>query len=380
MKLTIEQAVLQNALTRVVAVVPRKNTIPILANVMIDAETDPDGHVWLIGTDLNLEARVRVDAQIERPGRTTAPALLFDQIVRNAPTGADVLLDLDPERDARMLTRFGRSRYNVPVLPPGDFPVWKMPTWRAQVPADAVTLSGMIERAAFAVCTDETRHYLQGAYLHIAPDTAVPRLRFTATNGHVLAWGEGELALKDAGWAGVIVPTKTLAEFRAALDSRAGEVTIRIAPEGVQLQTADLIITSKVISGDYVDYPRLVPSTWPREVRVNRRLLADAVTRVNVMTTDKASSIKLAFAAETITLTVRNDLSGQVVEEIDAELTGEPCDIGFNARYLLSALKQTEADEIVMGFSDDAAPMRIEPHIDDPEHGGAFAIVMPQRV
>lgn len=378
MKLTIEQAALQKALTRVVAVVPRKNTIPILDNLMIDAEADA-GAVWLVGTDLNLEARVRVDAVVERPGRTTVPAQLFDQIVRNAPSGADVLLDLDPDRDPRMMARFGRSKYNVPVLPAQDFPVWKMPTWRAEVPADAVTLSSMIARAAFAVCTDETRHYLQGAYLHTAPELGEPHLRFTATNGHVLGWGQTGIGLKDAGWAGVIVPTKTLAEFRAALDSRAGEVTIRIAHEGVQLQTADLVITSKVISGDFVDYVRLVPKTWPREVRVNRRLLADAVTRVNVMTTDKASSIKLAFAPETITLTVRNDLAGQVVEEIDAEFTGEPCDIGFSARYLLSALKQTEADDIVMGFTDDASPMRIEPHVDDPEYGAAFAIVMPQR-
>lgn len=380
MKLTIEQAVLQKALARVVAIAPRKNTIPILGNLMIDAETDPDGRVWLVATDLDREARVCVEAQVERPGRTTVPALLFDQIVRNAPSGADVMLDLDVERDARMLTRFGRSRYNVPVLPAADFPVWKTPKWRAEFAADAVSVSGMIERAAFAVCTDETRHYLQGAYLHVAEDAAGPRLRFVATNGHVLAWGQGDLMAKDTDWEGVIVPTMTLSQFKSGLDGRAGPVTLRIAAEGVQMETSDLIVTSKVISGAYVDYVRLVPKTWAREVRVNRRLLAEAVTRVNIMTTDKASSIKLAFAPETITLTVRNDLAGQVVEEIDAEFTGEPCDVGFSARYLLSALKQTEADDIVMGFSDDASPMRIEPHSDDPEYGVAFAIVMPQRV
>lgn len=378
MKLTTEQAALQKALARVVAVVPRKNTIPILANLMIDAQTDDDG-VWLVGTDLNLEARVRIDAEVERPGRTTVPAILFDQIVRNAPSGALVELDLDAARDARMLTRFGRSRYNVPVLPPEDFPVWKMPVWKAQVPADAVTLSSMIERCLFAVCTDETRHYLQGAYLHASAAGGAPRLRFTATNGHVLAWGDGDLADKYTGWPGVIVPTKTLSEFRAALAARAGQVMLRVAAEGVQLQANDLVITSKVISGDYVDYERLVPRQWDREARVNRRALADAVTRVNVMTTDKASSIKLSFAPETITLTVRNDLSGQVVEEIAADFSGGACDIGFNARYLLTALKQTEAEDIVLAFQDDASPMRVEPVQDDPEHGAAFAIVMPQR-
>lgn len=122
-----------------------------------------------------------------------------------------------------------------------------------------------------------------------------------------------------------------------------------------------------------------MPRQWDREARVNRRALADAVTRVNVMTTDKASSIKLSFAPETITLTVRNDLSGQVVEEIDADFSGVACDIGFNARYLLTALKQTEAEDIVLAFQDDASPMRVEPVQDDPEHGAAFAIVMPQR-
>lgn len=378
MKLTIEQAALQKALARVVAIVPRKNTIPIIGNLMIDAETDPEGHVWLVGTDLDREARVRVDAQIERPGRTTVPALLFDQIVRNAPSGADVLLDLDPVQDPRLLTRFGRSRYHVPVIPAEGFPVWKTPSWRAEIKADAGALAAMIAGAAFAASTEEVRYYLLGAYLHVAADTG--RLRFVATNGHIMAWGEGDTATTAGDWDGIIVPSKTLSEFRSALEARPGEVTLRIAPEGVQLHMSDIVITSKVIDGTFPDYPRIIPRETPSAARINRRLLTEAVTRVNVMTTDKACSIKLAFAADTVVLTVQNDAAGRVVEEVDAELLGDPLEIGFNARYLLAALKQTEAEDVLLGFSDEASPMRVEPHPDDPEHGQALTIVMPLRV
>ncbi|NBB64301.1 DNA polymerase III subunit beta [Pseudomonas sp. ODNR1LW] len=375
MKLTLEQAVLQKALARVVAIAPRKNTIPILGNLMIDAEGG--GVVWLVATDLDREARVRLDARIERGGRTTVPALLFDQIVRNAPSGADVLLELDPAQDPRMMVRFGRSKYHVPVLPADGFPVWKEPAWEAEVKSTAAVLAGLIERGGFAASTEETRQYLLGAYVHVAQDTG--RLRFVSTNGHILAQSDGD-PLTGEPWEGVIVPTRTLSEFRAAVESRPGDVVLRVSPQGVQLQLADLIITSKVIDGAFPDYVRIVPRDWPREAKVNRRLLADAVTRVNVMTTDKASSIKLSFSPDVITLTVKNDLTGQVVEEVDADYAGDDCEIGFNARYLLGALKQTEADEVILGFDGEASPMRVEPHSDDPEHGEALTVVMPLRL
>lgn len=379
MKFTVEQAAFQKALARVVSVVPRRNTIPVLGNVLLDAESDA-GVVWLVATDLDMEARVRVQAEIATPGRITVPATLIDGIARNAPGGSEIMVDYDPSADPRALVRFGRSRYVVPVLPADLFPVWSDKTPHAVLTLKAVDLVNLIDRTTFAASTDAAFLHLRGAYVH-APDPATRRVRFVSTNGHRAAWAEAEVQGALDALPNVIAPTKALAEFRRAADGRVGDVVLSMDPASITLEADDMRICSKVLDGDFVNYERVIPRDWRPEALMDRSLVIGAVLRTALMSSDtRTSPITLRFEEDLLKLNVRSDTSGQAAEEVEIEYGGDPFEMGFNSRYLLDALRQTEADRIVFRLLGPASPLRLEPSPDDPEHGSALSIVMPQRV
>lgn len=380
MKITIEKSALHKALAKVVSVVARRNTIPVLGNVLIDASDDGAGRIWIVATDQDIEARVAVDADVEHPGRVTVPADTLTAITSNAPDGAQMSLDWDTVEDARVKVAFGRYKSHLPALGADLFPVWPERDWAATVTLAAADLASMLERCAFAICTDQTRTYLLGVFLHTVSDAGGPaRLRAAATNGHRMAYADGP-AVDAPDMPGVIIPTKTVSELRRALASMVGPVELSTCRTGVRLEAEDLMISSKVIEGDYVDYSRVIPRDWACEIAVDRNVLIGGVQRTAVLSNDRAQPIKLTFADGMVQLTVRNDQTGQAVEELEVDYDGEPFETGFNARYLLDALRQTEADRILLRMQDGASPLRLEPHADDPEAGCALSVVMPLRV
>lgn len=382
MKLTIEQSALQKGLARVVAVVAARNTIPILSNVLIDAESEPD-RVWITATDLDREARTAVEATIEEAGRITAPASLLSDIARNAPSGAEIAMIWEKTSEPRLQVKFGRSNYKVPVLPAGDFPVWGERKWPITVTVTTTALSTLIERSAFVADGGEkgnVRPLLSSAYLHPLTGEVGRRLRMVATNGHRLAWAD-ELEFDGPDdWKGVIIPVQTLQEFSRALAGRVAAAQLHISETGIQLDVADMVISSKLVEGEYLDYRRAVPASTARHITVDRELLANAVRRVGLVSRERVRPVKLAIADGVISLTVRNTESGQAVEEVECGYDGEPFDVGLNSTYLLDALGQTAAETLRLGIDDAASPMRIETPPDDPEHGSCLAIVMPLRI
>jgi len=380
LKLTIEQSALQKALRRVVSVVARKNTIPVLSNLLISAEEIGVGRIWIVATDLDIEARVSVDADVHRAGQVTVPADTLAQIAQNAPDGAELMFDWDTAKDPRVHVTFGRARYKLPALEADLFPVWAERRWDAEVTIAAPDFAQMIERCVFAVCTDVTRTYLLGAYLHTVAVEGVPRLRLAATNGHRMAYADGPPDLAVSTLPGVIIPTKSVNELRRALDGRAGAVQLSACRTGVRLEADDLIISSKVIEGDYVDYTRVIPMSWEHEITVDRSLLIGAVVRTAVVSDERSSPIKMVFGDGAVQLTVINDQTGQATEEIEVDYDGPGFETGFNSRYVLDALRQTGADNVVLRMVDGASPLRLEPSNDDPEAGAALSIVMPQRI
>lgn len=380
MKLTIEQPALQKALRRVVTVVPRRNTIPVLANVLIDAETDAaEGRIWIVATDLDMEAKVAVDAQITRPGKVTIEADRLNNIVSAAPGGANILLDWEVEKDPRVLLVFGRSRFNLSALPHDLFPVWSIKDWSHRLTVLAVDLSQMLTRSSFAASVETARTYMHGCYLHVVATEGVARLRSAATDTHRLAYAEAEFE-GDKDLRGVIVPLKAVGEFKRALDACVGPVDVSVSRAGIRLEAGDFSICSKVVDGDYVDYARVVPTAATNRIEVDRKLLLGAVTRTALVSTGRANPVRLTFEAGLMRLTVRSETSDHAVEEIDADFSGPPFEVGFNSRFLIDALQQTEADRVRLMIEDDCSPLRIDPSDDDAEAGQAVAIVMPQRV
>ena len=380
MKLTIEQAVLQKALRRVVSVVPRRNTIAVLSNVLIDAETDAAaGRVWIVATDLDMEAKIAVSADIARPGRVTIEADRMNNIVSAAPNGADITLDWEPSRDPRVQLNFGRSRFQLSALAHDVFPVWSIKDWTHRLAVAAVDLAQMLDRSSFAASAETARTYMHGCYLHVVSLEGVVRLRAVATDTHRLAYADAEFE-GDKDMPGVIIPLKAVAEFKRALDATVGQVDVSVSRAGIRLNTEEFSLCSKVVDGAYVDYSRVVPTSGAHEIEVDRRLLHAAVTRTALVSTERSKPVQLSFSENSIRLTVRSETSDQAVEEIDADFSGTPFETGFNSRYLIDALQQTAADRLHLMIEDSASPLRIVPTADDPEAGQAVAIVMPQRV
>ncbi|MGZ3276890.1 MAG: DNA polymerase III subunit beta [Caulobacteraceae bacterium] len=372
MKFTIERTALIKALGHVQSVVERRNTIPILSNVLLSA--DRNG-VSFAATDLDMEIVDFADAQVDTPGQITAPAHTLYEIVRKLPEGAEVELRYTGD-DPRLQISAGRSKFNLPVLPAGDFPVMSSDGLSQRITLDTGDLIRLIDKTRFAISTEETRYYLNGLYLHTVGEGAGQQLRAVATDGHRLALAEMIAPAGVAGVPGVIVPRKTVQEARRLLEDAGETVELQVSASKVRIQFGRASLTSKVIDGSFPDYMRVIPRDNDKMLTVDIALFAAAVDRVATISAEKSRSVKLAIEPGRMTLTVRNMEAGQAVEELEAEYEGEPFEIGFNARYLLDVAGQIQGEAAEFRFADPASPTLA---LDSSDPGVQY-VLMPLRV
>jgi DNA polymerase-3 subunit beta len=373
MKLTIERAALLKALGHVQSAVERRNTIPILSNVLLSAERD---RLTFSATDLDMEIVDEAFAQVDQPGQITAPAHTLYEIVRKLPEGADVSLTFSGE-DPRLLVQAGRSRFSLPVLPAGDFPIMSAEGLGGRLSVDVNDLIRLIDKTRFAISAEETRYYLNGLYLHtVTTDDGASKLRAVATDGSRLALAEMPAPEGAAGAPGVIVPRKTVGEARRLLDDAGETVDLAISPQKVRFELNGAALTSKVIDGNFPDYGRVIPKDNNRIVRVDAKLFAQAVDRVATISAEKSRSVRMAIESGRVILTVRNMEAGQAVEELEIDYDGEAFELSFNARYLLDITDQIsgEAAELRFGGPNDPALVL------DPADPDVRYILMPLRV
>ncbi len=372
MRLTIERAALLKALGHVQSVVERRNTIPILSNVLLAAEREG---LAFSATDLDMEIVDEAMADVQTPGQITAPAHTLYEIVRKLPEGADVELDYSGE-DPRLQVRAGRSRFNLPVLPAGDFPVLSTDGLSARVTVQAADLIRLIDKTRFAMSTEETRYYLMGLYLHTVNEGGQALLRAVATDGHRLALAEMPAPEGAAGLPGVIVPRKTVLEARRLLEDCGESVEMQISAAKVRFEFGGATLTSKVIDGSFPDYGRVIPQGNTKILTLDNAVFAQAVDRVATISTEKSRSVKLGVEPGKIVLTVRNMEAGQAVEELEVDYDGEAFEIGFNARYLLDVAEQIAGETAEFRFADPASPTLVI----DPTDAGVQYVLMPLRV
>lgn len=372
MKLTIERAALMKALGHVQSVVERRNTIPILSNVLLSAE---NGVVSFSATDLDMEIVDETEGAVGVGGQITAPAHTLYEIVRKLPDGAEVELRCAGE-DPRLSISAGRSRFNLPVLPAGDFPVMSSDGLSGRVSVDSNALARLIDKTRFAISTEETRYYLNGLYVHTVMEDGVAMLRAVATDGHRLALAEMPAPEGSVGLPGVIVPRKTIQEARRLLEDAGENVELQLSAAKVKFEFGRAALTSKVIDGSFPDYLRVIPKGNDKIVTVDNALFAQAVDRVATISAEKSRSVKLAIEPGKLVLTVRNMEAGQAVEEIEIDYDGEAFEIGFNARYLLDVAAQIEGEVAEFRFADPASPTLVL----DPTDSGVQYVLMPLRV
>ena len=384
MQLTIERASLLKALGHIQGVVERRNTIPILSNVLLSVEK---GALSVTATDLDMEAADAADASTTGQGQITVSAAMLYDVVRKFPPGAEVSIKRGSTGDdPRLAIAAGRSRFNLPTLPSGDFP---------QMSADGVThrftlqaddLARLIEKTRFAMSSEETRYYLNGLYLHVMQIDGGPVLRCVATDGHRLALAEMPAPEGLADMPGVILPRKLVGHVAKLTEDCGEEIKVEVGKTKVRFgfsagaagdgAARGACLTSKVVDGSFPDYVRVIPRDNPRIARIDNRLLAAAVDRVVTISGEKARSIKLGVEPGKLTLTVRNMEAGQGVDELEIDYEGEAFEIGFNGRYLLDVCQQVKGDIIEMRFAEPAAPVLAL----DPKDESSRFVLMPLRV
>jgi DNA polymerase-3 subunit beta len=370
MKATIERATLLKALSHVQSVVERRNTIPILSNVLLEATAD--GALKLMATDLDLQFVETIAAAVDTAGATTVSAHTLFDIARKLPEGSQVQLTA---ADGKMLITAGRARFNLQTLPRDDFPViaeGELPT-KFELPAE--TLKQIIDKTRFAISTEETRYYLNGIFLHVSDD-ATPVLKAAATDGHRLA--RVTVARPDGaeGMPDVIVPRKCVGELRKLLDEVDGSVEVTLSPTKVRFGLGSAILTSKLIDGTFPDYSRVIPTANDKLLKIDPRSFEDGVDRVATIASEKTRAVKMALERDKITLSVTSPENGTAAEEVSGAYTSQAFEIGFNARYLLDILGQIDGDECEIHLADAAAPTLIRENDKAP----ALYVLMPMRV
>ena len=292
MRVTVERAALLKALGHVHRVVERRNTIPILSNVLLRGE---DGSLRLKATDLDIEVTETIPADISEAGSTTVPAYMIYDIVRKLPDGAQVSLEMTGDT-GQMQIRSGRSRFMLQALPESDFPDLAAGELPHRFTLSATDLKRLIEKTQFAISTEETRYYLNGIYLHTIDVAGTTMLRAVATDGHRLARVELPAPTGSDGMPGVIIPRKAVAEIVKLVEDGSESVVIELSPAKVRLTFDGVILTSKLIDGTFPDYQRVIPVGNDKMLTVERGDFAKAVDRVSTISSERGRAVKLALA------------------------------------------------------------------------------------
>ncbi len=372
MKVTIERAALLKALSHIHRIVERRNTIPILSNVLIEAR---NGQLELKATDLDLEATEIAPADVEVAGATTVSAHILHDIVRKLADGAQVSLEIAPD-GGQMVLRSGRSRFQLQSLPAADFPDLTTGEFAHKFDLPAVELRRLIEHAQFAISTEETRYYLNGIYFHTADADGATMLRAVATDGHRLARIETAAPPGAAGMPGVIAPRKAVGEILKLLEDPARDVTIEISQVKARFRFGDVTLTTKLIDGAFPDYNRVIPVHNDKRLVVDKEQFQRAVDRVSTISSERGRAIKLAIADNRMVLSVNNPDSGSATEEIEVDYDSGPMEIGFNSRYLLEIAQQLSGDTALIKLADPGSPTIIM----DRDGAQALYVLMPLRV
>ena len=371
MKATIERATLLKGLSHVQSVVERRNTIPILSNVLLEATAE--GALRLMATDLDLQINESIAAAVDQAGATTVSAHTLFDIARKLPEGSQVELNA---AEGKMRVDAGRARFNLSTLPRDDFPVIAEGDLPTKFELPSATLRQIIDKTRFAISTEETRYYLNGIFVHAADDV----LKAAATDGHRLARYTLPRPEGAAGMPDVIVPRKAVGELRKLLEEALdGNVEIDLSASKIRFTLGGeggVVLTSKLIDGTFPDYSRVIPTGNDKLLKLDPKSFYQGVDRVATIATEKTRAVKMALDRDKIILSVSSPENGTAAEEVPGDYTALGFEIGFNSRYLLDILGQLDGDTIEVHLADAAAPTLIREN----DKSAALYVLMPMRL
>lgn len=368
MEFSIDRSEFLQSLTPAQGVVERRNTLPILANVLLEAKTD----LTVAATDLEVHIKRRCAAKVKTPGAATVGARKLLELVRELRPG-DITVRALENQFVEVVS--GRSRVKLVGLAASEFPAFPQSEAKGKptfmLPAG--TLATMIDRTIFAVSTDETRAHLGGVYLTGSDES----LRFVGTDGHRLALVDQPV--KDARpiEKGIILPRKGLAELRRLLDDAEGNVAALVTPNALRVQQGEVELVMRLVDGEFPNYEQVIPKATKSKVMVDKNELLSALRRVSVVASDRARGVKLQVGEGLLTISASSPDFGEASEEIEISYGGEALSVGFNSRYLTDVLAVLpEEQRVEIGLIDDASPGVIRSEDDE----SYSYVVMPMRL
>lgn len=371
--LVIERSVLLKALGHIQSVVERRNTIPILSNVKLEAKK---GKLSLTATDMELAVTETVEASVSKEGTLTVPAHTFYDIVRKLPDGSQVELDGDAAKEGTLTIRSGACKFSLSSLPAEEFPVMDDAGLAYHFTLPVAECAALIDKTRFAISTEETRYYLNGIYLHAAKSNDDAVLRAVATDGHRLARMEVELPEGAIGMPGVIFPRKAVLELRKIIEESEELVSISLSATKIRFVCGNVVLLSKLVDGTFPDYEKVIPSGNDKIMEVARGNFVVSVDRVATIASDKSRAVKFALEGGKLVLTASGEGNGSAREEVEVQYGADTMEIGFNSRYLLEMMGTVDSEMVQFLLADGGAPAVVR----DTSDPRPLYVIMPMRV
>jgi DNA polymerase-3 subunit beta len=365
MKLTAEREKLLAPLQAVIGVVERRQTMPVLANVLLGVR---EGQLAITASDLEVELVAATEVSVQQAGDITVPGRKFLDILRALPEKASVSVSVEAEK---VVIKAGRSRFSLTTLPAAEFPVIDDINAQQTVKIPRKELLRLLEKTHFSMAQQDVRYYLNGMLLEIDAMS----LRAVATDGHRLALCETELAAKAKTSQQVIVPRKGVLELQRVLTDE-GTAEIAIGTNHVRCQIGDVRFTSKLIDGRFPDYSRVIPAAAPNAIHADRDVLRQALQRAAILSNEKYRGIRITVKKNMLTVQAHNPEQEEAEEEIEVKYEGNDLEVGFNVNYLLDALAVIDGQEVELGLTDSNSSCLIR----SPGNASARYVVMPMRL
>jgi DNA polymerase-3 subunit beta len=366
MKFSTSRSTLLKPVQAVIGVVERRQTMPILANLLLVAKGN---ELAVTATDLEVELVAKVGIEkINTPGEITVPGRKLLDICRSLPDDASILLETDGER---LILKSGRSRFVLGTLPAADFPVVDDVQAVHTLSLGQPELRVLLEKTQFAMAQQDVRYYLNGLLL----ETGKKAIRAVATDGHRLAICELAVADQKGGTHQVIIPRKGVQELQRLLSDE-GELALTTGSNHIRATIGDIRFTSKLIDGRFPDYEKVIPKPQANVLRADRTVLRAALQRAAILSNEKYRGVRLELAAGMLRIQANNPDQEEARDEIEVEYSGEPLEIGFNVNYLLDALAAVDSEQVQLGFVDASSSCLISA----PDAKGPRYVVMPMRL
>lgn len=374
MKLTIQKSEFVRGLGRIQSIVEKRNSMPILANVLLDApKKGKECRLVLSATDLEVGIRSQHPADVATAGALTVSAKKLFEIVRELP---DEKIELEATANAYLEIRCNRSRFTLAGTAAEEYPTLPEFSPEKTVTIPAATLSAMIEATMYAASVDETRYNLNGVYFEVLGGPG--EIRMVATDGHRLACVdrtiEGDVSALASG---VIIPRKGLGELKRLVDEvDAEDVEVAFGPQSGLARRGDVSLVVRLIEGEFPNYAQVIPRDLGRHLVLSADALTQVVRRVSLLSLERTRAVKLEIGHGQLVISSSNPDLGDAREELDVDYAGDALAVGFNARYLLDAVAAMRSKEIRLSFNDELSPCRVTP----PEDETSLAVVMPMRI